>query len=140
MKPKLAILVLAAVCLGTLTLGSAARAQNPYLYSYGYYPWLGGAGWQDLPYYALFPPVYYNGVTPRAYGHSPVFYGLDAGQYEAQPSQPAVVINQFATSRVTVPTPAEAAGPAPLLIKNPYVQVGPAPKRSPDEPAGSSPK
>ncbi len=57
-----------------------------------------GSNWENrLPYYALYPPVYYSGIVPRTYGYSPFAY-------------PGYV-----------PTPDLASEVGPLEIVNPYV-------------------
>ena len=50
-----------------------------------------------LPFYALYPPVYYSYVVPRPYGFSP--FALPAGKAPAEaivgPAKPAEVVNPF---------------------------------------------
>jgi len=69
---------------------------------------------QDVPYFALHPPVYYSLPVPRTYGYSPFAY------------PPGTM------------TP-EIAGGGPIEIRNPYVvPEKPAPKDSHDKAAPDS--
>jgi len=130
MKAKYPILLLAALCLGMLTGGTAARAGSPYLFgcSPGLYGgWYGyGPSWEELPYYALYPPVYYRGVVPRTYGSNPTAYLGDVEASEPPASQPLVVINQYVAQTAGVVAPANGRVPAPLLITNPFVKPKPS--------------
>jgi hypothetical protein len=89
----------------------------------------GGCGWDiaelyrqlydNLPYFALHPPVYYSCPVPRTYGYSPFAY------------PPGVM------------TPDVMAGPVPISINNPYVPTinnpaAPAATPSPDRSAAAA--
>ncbi len=55
-------------------------------------------GGNDLPYFALFPPVYYSHVVPRPYGYSP--FALPPGVQPAEaiagpPEEATEIINPF---------------------------------------------
>src|SRR3954470_23644902 len=74
--------------------------------------------YNNLPYFALHPPVYYSQPVPRTYGYSPFAY------------PPGVM------------TPEIACAPQPVTINNPYVPSTPptaVPGNSnPDRSAGTS--
>jgi hypothetical protein len=136
MKAKLTILVLAVMSFAALAVPGTASAQPPWLAGWCspiYGAWYArGASWGDLPYYALYPPVYYRGPTPRTYGDSPVWYG--GRGWEPQPAAPApmVVVNQFVARKATLGGPGYWGAPGPKLIKNPYyVPPAPAAKAGP---------
>ena len=125
MNAKLWTLVLAAVCLTAMAAPQTTYAQSPWLWGcnpYGYGTWwyARGATWEDLPYFAIYPPVYSSGLTARAYGDSPAWSG--AGAWNPQPStpKPLVVLNQFVGQRAASETPGYGGSPGPKLIKNPY--------------------
>jgi len=124
MNAKHTILVLAAISLVALAGPPAASAQPPWLsggYPCLYGAWYArGAYWEDLPYFALYPPVYYHGLTPRTYGDSPVWHGGEA--WDSQPSGPGplVVINQFVAQKGAPDGPGGGGPAGPKLIKNPY--------------------
>lgn len=106
----------------------------------------GGCGWDiaelyrelynNLPYFALHPPVYYSGVVPRTYGYSPFAYPPGTMTPDlvcvVQPvtiNNPYVPSTQPATPAATGPSDRAAAAPKPvepLVVINPYVpQRGP---------------
>jgi hypothetical protein len=82
--------------------------------------WWPGLYWQDdLPYFALYPPVYYSHPVPRPYGFSPFAYPPGTMTPEAIRVQPLMVSNPFVPHSLALDKPAKAAGP--LRIRNPYV-------------------
>jgi hypothetical protein len=101
---------LAAVCALGLAVPSSASAYWPYL-GYGGF---GGYGWgfnqatnyvPSPPYYAIYPPVYYNShLNTRHYGASP--YAWYSGM------SPITYVGE----------PAAAAAPEPVMIENPWVK------------------
>jgi hypothetical protein len=124
MKPRLVILLFAALCWGASTTGKSAQAQSPYLPGC-WWPYIGGytsSSWEQLPYFAVFPPVYYQGVTPRTYGYSPFAYAAEAPWSGTSCAAPLVVINQYVARNAARQAPAGTAPPAPPIIKNPYVK------------------
>jgi hypothetical protein len=130
MKPRLAVLLLATLCWAASTSGPSAYAQSPYPAGC-WWPYSGpyaGGSWEELPYFAVFPPVYYRGVTPRTYGYSPFAWVGEAAApqrfvaSETSGGAPLVVINQYVAGNVARQVPVSAAAPPPLLIKNPYVK------------------
>jgi len=111
--------------LGMLFSLSAAvgnvQAQAPYGpgmayylgYPYDYYRL------QNIPFYALYPPVYYSQPVPRTYGYSPFAYPPGFMTPEVvEPSEPEVMVNPH------VPTKPMKAAVAmrPLRMVNPHVE------------------
>lgn len=83
----------------------------------------------NVPYFALHPPVYYSYPVPRTYGYSPFAYPPSVMTPEVAPSQPLEIINPHVPSNGET-TPAQDvsdrsvnAGPQPqsLVIINPFV-------------------
>jgi hypothetical protein len=86
--------------------------------------------YNNLPYFALHPPVYYSEPVPRTYGYSPFAYppGVMTPELNGEP-QPVTINNPYVPT--TTPGSAEvkpsdrsaATGtpPEPLVIINPFV-------------------
>src|SRR4051812_3723380 len=86
--------------------------------------------YNNLPYFALHPPVYYSEPVPRTYGYSPFAYppGVMTPEIACAP-QPVTINNPYVPT--TTPGSAEvkpsdrsaATGtpPEPLVIINPFV-------------------
>lgn len=74
---------------------------------------------EQLPHYALFPPVYYSHPVPRTYGHNP-FANLPELKtiLEIQSVGPALVRNPWVRSA------AEPSADGPLVVRNPFVDRG----------------
>jgi hypothetical protein len=91
------------------------------LYGGGLYGgwWPGLFSQDDLPYFALYPPVYYSDPIPRPYGFSPYAYPPGTMTPEAIRVQPLMVLNRFVPQSVAVEKPTKTTGP--LRIHNPYV-------------------
>ena len=105
-----------------LLISGAGKAQAQFGVPYA----LGGYGSsiyanERLPYYSLFPPVYYKQAIPRSYGYSPYAYPLGS------PTPPTTSVSQLLPNPFyTAPAPAPlegelAARPKPLVIRNPFV-------------------
>jgi hypothetical protein len=83
----------------------------------------------NIPYFALHPPVYYSEHVPRTYGYSPFAYPGSVMTPEiAAPPQPLDIINPHVPSngQKTEQKPADRAAaiqqqPEPLVILNPFV-------------------
>jgi hypothetical protein len=83
----------------------------------------------NVPYFALHPPVYYSYPVPRTYGYSPFAYGPWVMTPEvAAPPQPVTIINPYVPNADKAPateasdrSAAVSAQPEPLVIINPYV-------------------
>lgn len=73
-----------------------------------------------IPYYALYPPVYYSYPVARPYGYSPFAYPPGTITPELPPKQAAEYLNPY------VPQPAKSTGDqtvsAPRMYYNPYVK------------------
>jgi hypothetical protein len=112
-------------------LAAAAQAQAPnYLYLYGF----GGGlpysnGNEHVPYYSLYPPVYYSVPVPRTYGYSPFAYppGYMTPEVEIVPEPKTIVNPHTSPSAKTIkPSPSESPDNrttlAPKVIFNPFVE------------------
>lgn len=90
--------------------------------------------YNNLPYFALHPPVYYSQPVPRTYGYSPFAYPPHVMTPEiAVEAQPVTIINphvQGPQKKLDKPkqdrTAASTTASEPLVIVNPFV----APKRT----------
>lgn len=86
--------------------------------------------YNNLPYFALHPPVYYSEPVPRTYGYSPFAYppGVMTPEIVSEP-QPVTINNPYVPA--TKPASAEVKStdrsastqqaPEPLVIINPFV-------------------
>lgn len=123
----------AAVVLMAGLAGSARAVPGPYFWGWGcggsWYPPGAGYSADRLPYYALYPPVYYSGIVPRTYGQSPYAYpayppaavppqGSDAAAPVAPSPSPRLVINPYVSQPEEVSSPARPADAAgmPLVV------------------------
>jgi hypothetical protein len=85
--------------------------------------------YNNLPYFALHPPVYYSTPVPRTYGYSPFAYGPDVMTPEVViEAKPVTIINPFVPAAPADPKTDRAAStsnsPEPLVIVNPFVTTG----------------
>ena len=110
-------------------LPNKAAAAGPYYYG-GYYggvtPWdYSGRTYEriqnNIPYFALHPPVYYSRPVPRTYGYSPfaLFPGMIPAQDQVAAPSPApspYVVQMSGGARISY-----QAVRKPLRIVNPYV-------------------
>jgi hypothetical protein len=87
--------------------------------------------YNNLPYFALHPPVYYSEIVPRTYGYSPFAYppGVMTPEVACAP-QPVTINNPYvpATKPATAPAgqPTDRAASVsqpvePLVVINPFV-------------------
>ncbi len=86
--------------------------------------------YNNLPYFALHPPVYYSEPVPRTYGYSPFAYppGTMTPEIVGE-AQPVTINNPYvpATTPASVPakpsdrSAATGQAPEPLVIVNPFV-------------------
>lgn len=129
-KSKAAVWGAVAV-LGMLAFNSSAEAGWGYGWPYYGYPPIVRTQVRPLPYYAEYPPVYYDRIVPRSYGYFPHWY------YPwAVLSQPATEVNSSQGYAKTSPEPLTISNQfvgdgaqaemqyghrAPLRIKNPFV-------------------
>lgn len=102
----------------------------------------GGCGWDiaelyrelynNLPYFALHPPVYYSEVVPRTYGYSPFAYPPGVMTPDLACVVQPVTINNPHVPSTAPAAPAVTGSPdraaevpraiEPLVVINPYVQ------------------
>jgi hypothetical protein len=82
----------------------------------------------NVPYFALHPPVYYSHPVPRTYGYSPFAYGPWVMTPDTPPPAPVTIMNPFvpkadkaSTSEASDRSAATTPQPQPLVIVNPYV-------------------
>jgi len=114
----------------------AARAQGPYCGGWGCgsnFPYgLYGNRVNDVPYFSMFPPVYYSVPIPRTYGWSPFAYPPGTMTPEVEPANPQDLINPYVPqkdennkeSKPAKPTSTRTASyhaPTPQVLINPYV-------------------
>lgn len=100
MLKSLAVALVAVVALVAST--DNASAQAPYCAT-GYNPWMGG-GYnlyigETLPYYSMFPPVYYSQPVARTYGYSPYAYPPGTMTPEVVVEQPMTITNPHASPK-----------------------------------------
>ncbi len=106
-----------------LLISGAGKAQAQFGVPYA----LGGYGSsiyanERLPYYSLFPPVYYKQAIPRSYGFSPYAYPLGSPTPSPVSVSPQMVMNPFCPAPAPAPDEGELADrPKPLVIRNPFV-------------------
>lgn len=124
------------VLLAASLQASQASAQiGPGAYGLGFFNYNSNqnGGNDRIPYYALYPPVYYSYPVPRTYGYSPFAYPPGTITPAAAPTVAAIdYINPFVhQSDVNQSTPApvgkaETVDPTaslPRMYYNPYVQT-----------------
>ena len=114
--------VLSLVCLSA----TSASAQNGILfgqaggYGIGSYNYGGGINQPTLPYFSLYPPVYYSHPVPRTYGYSPFAYPPGVMTPDVAPQTGTLYMNPY------VPQSKEAQPvvdrTAAKTYYNPYVQ------------------
>lgn len=139
--PNKAIHVSALAALAILTSLSAtpASAQGPYCgggwggwgvnFPFGLY----GARINEIPYFSLFPPVYYSMPVPRTYGWSPFAYPPGTMTPEVVVDNPQEITNPYVPqtkeSKPAKPTARSASyrHPAPQLLINQYVSADGSP-------------
>jgi hypothetical protein len=114
---------------------SAANAGGPFgcdLWSYwgvnGPYG-LYGNRVNEVPYFAMFPPVYYSLPVPRPYGWSPFAYPPGVMTPAVEPPKPQTIINPHVPQPQAKPSSSEgktrATGyeaPPPKEVINPFVK------------------
>jgi hypothetical protein len=86
--------------------------------------------YNNLPYFALHPPVYYSEPVPRTYGYSPFAYppGVMTPDIMMAP-QPVTINNPYVPATTPATAPATTSDrsasapqtPEPLVITNPFV-------------------
>jgi hypothetical protein len=123
---------------------STATAQTPYCGNWGVgcginFPFgLYGSRIDEVPYFSMFPPVYYSVPVPRTYGWSPFAYPPGTMTPEVVVDGPQDIINPYVPqnkdSKPAKPTAAHTAAyhaKTPQLLINQYVRAdGMAPPAS----------
>jgi hypothetical protein len=122
MNAKLILVGLASV-VALAPLGSVNAQDWGYGSAYSSNGW--GFGWptscgagDGVPYFALFPPVYYSYRVPRTYGYSPFAY--PPGILTPSPGLQRMAGGQNASLASDRESPAQQGRP-PLRINNPFV-------------------
>ncbi|REK15867.1 MAG: hypothetical protein DWQ37_08615 [Planctomycetota bacterium] len=100
---RVCLWVVCGALLATGLQASPAAAFGPGAYGLGFFNYgnLFNQGYR-IPYYALFPPVYYSYPVARTYGYSPFAYPPGTITPEATAPKAAVYINPY------VPQPAKS--------------------------------
>jgi hypothetical protein len=122
MKLKLTSCVILVLLALWAVPSAAPAADGPYfggygLFGWGCYPFYGGAVSVPgpLPYYALYPPVYYSRPVPRTYGFSPFAYPLGS----PTPEEPERAVAREVVRPVRIVNPYVAQSSASELPKPP---------------------
>jgi hypothetical protein len=125
------VLIAASFCASP---ASAQIAIGPGGYGLGYFNYQYNQ--PRIPYYALYPPVYYSYPVPRTYGYSPFAYPPGVQTPEVEMSTPLSITNPYfhgsvagavdATPSSGAKAPADRTtsarkAPEPLVVINPYV-------------------
>ena len=116
------------LCLAVMIACTAtvANAQNwgaspgvNYSYWYGY----GSPGIysSSIPYFSLFPPVYYSYHVSRTYGYSPFAYPPGVMTPGSEFVGPTIIQNVYPAGEGGETSSGRVEGPPPLRIDNPYV-------------------
>lgn len=114
-------------------VGSSAQAQvganSRYSLGYGFLstgPYYNLYGGESIPYYSMYPPVYYSAPVPRTYGYSPFAYppGIMTPDIECAPAAPILNphVPQKATGAASERTAAVRHTVAPKVLYNPFVE------------------
>ncbi len=93
--------------------------------------------WEQIPYFAMNPPVYYSYPVPRPYGYSPFAYPPGTMTPEVTPpaAEPKAMLNPFVPGPTEAQPTTDKTALAPLRIKNPFVDQVTDPTLSESEPA-----
>jgi hypothetical protein len=121
---RLSALVVGAVLL-VGTAATTAQAQigfGPGAYGLGFFNY--GYNQPRIPYYALYPPVYYSYPVARPYGYSPFAY--PPGIMTPEAPHPSVAVeyrNPFVPSREEPRPSGDRLAAQPRTYYNPFVQA-----------------
>jgi len=128
MSLRLRVCLTLAVAAAASLAGSSAKAQYFGGGGFGGYGFGSGIPYnvyvQDsMPYFAMYPPVYYSHPVPRPYGFSPFAYppGMATPNGVVLYSS-TVMPNRQARYRVKPQTTVGKTAAAPLVIENPFVR------------------
>lgn len=89
-----------------------------------------GSQWERIPYYSIFPPVYYSHVVRVPYGFSPFGGAFELAVVAAVPEhsatgsapEPKMIRNPYVGARQSA-DPAEGTSRYPKIIRNPHVNA-----------------
>jgi hypothetical protein len=141
---RIAVVGLLAIAMAASFDCAKARAQGPYCGGYGgcgiNFPYgLYGSRINDVPYFSMFPPVYYSLPVPRTYGWSPFAYPPGTMTPEVEPAEPQNMVNPY------VPQNKEKAEVKPMsshttsynarvpqVVINPFVKSAKVASANPD--------
>jgi hypothetical protein len=90
----------------------------PYCWGYGY----GSVSANDVPYFSLYPPVYYSYRVARTYGYSPFAYPPGVMTPGSEPPREVVVRGAYPAGEAAETSEEQQGGPKPLRIDNPFVE------------------
>jgi len=109
------------VGLSVATLPAAGEQTAPCVGAWWWPAYVQAQMWERVPYYALYPPVYYSYPVARPYGYSPFAY--PPGTFTPEPTAlpGAVIENQFVPKKPASHVKPNRVTVAPLRILNPYV-------------------
>jgi hypothetical protein len=106
--------------IGLLVAGSGlAQAHNCSSYPFPYLP-SAGCWNEDVPYFALHPPVYYSHPIYLPYGY-PSDYSSQARVVEVKPVVPLIIQNPHMTPKSPTRPTSNSTTQGPQRIINPYV-------------------
>jgi hypothetical protein len=133
---RFVLFAIAPLAIAAIAFISSAQAQGPYCgggwggwganFPYGLY----GSRVNDVPYFSMFPPVYYSLPVPRSYGWSPFAYppGTMTPEVVAEQSQDITnpYVPQNSESKPAKPSSVRTAAyraPVPQVLINPFVKL-----------------
>lgn len=120
-------LVLGALLVATSAATASAQGFgiNQGGYGLGFFNYNGGYGINDpmIPYFSLYPPVYYSYPVARPYGWSPFAYPPGTMTPEAKPAPTAMYRNPYVQPTNTADAELTASRGAKTYY-NPYVAQG----------------
>ncbi len=122
---RMALWMVGAVLLVSSACASKADAQfiSGGGYGLGFFNY-GNTGvyMERIPYYALYPPVYYSYPVPRPYGYSPFAYPPGTPTPELAPrEQAAEYINPFVPKKAAPAVDRSARVTAPVRVARTYI-------------------
>jgi hypothetical protein len=115
-----AILIVAS---GVFATSASAQGFGSGGYGLGFYNYgNSGINQASIPYYALYPPVYYSFPVPRTYGYSPFAYPPGVMTPEVAPTVAAVEFHNPYVPQPSEPAPSDRTVSTAKTYYNPYVQ------------------
>ena len=123
MNAKLILVVLLGmlVVAGTNAVSGQDWGGFPCAPPFGGYPYQNIYSTESVPYYSLYPPVYYSYRVARTYGYSPFAYPPGVLTPGSEPPRGAAVQNVYTTTEGAETSELQHGRP-PLRIDNPFVQ------------------